>query len=61
MEFNPHVVLYFKDEDGNKHQVFPATDVNSVIGLGDKNGDLVDRLAKLEDRVKSLENRVLYH
>lgn len=61
MEFNPHVVLYFKDEDGNKHQVFPATDVNSVIGLGNENGDLVDRLTKLEDRVKSLENRVLYH
>lgn len=61
MEFNPHVVLYFKDEDGNKHQVFPATDVNSVIGLGNKKGDLVDRLTKLEDRVKSLENRVLYH
>lgn len=61
MEFNPHVVLYFKDEDGNKHQVFPATDASSVIGLGDKNGDLVDRLTKLEDRVKSLENRVLYH
>ena len=61
MEFNPHVVLYFKDEDGNKHQVFPATDVNSVIGLGDKNGDLVDRIEKLEKRMGDLENRVLYH
>lgn len=61
MEFNPHVVLYFKDEDGNKHQVFPATDVNSVIGLGDKNGDLVDRIEKLEKRMTDLENRVMYH
>lgn len=61
MEFNPHVVLYFKDEDGNKHQVFPATDVNSVIGLGDQKGDLIDRLEKLEKRMTDLENRVMYH
>lgn len=61
MSFNPHVKLYYKDKDGNKVQVYPETEVTSVIGLGNKNGDLVDRIEKLEKRMRDLENRVLYH
>lgn len=58
---DPHVRLMRKDEHGHKQQVFPETDVNSIIGLGNEKGDLVDRLTKLEEKVKQLENRVLYH
>lgn len=61
MQFNPHVKLYVKDENGNKIQVYPENDVASVIGLGDQKGDLIDRLEKLEKRMTDLENRVMYH
>lgn len=61
MEFNPHVKLYYKDKDGNKIQVYPETDFASIIGFGNKNGDIVDRIEKLEKRMGDLENRVLYH
>ena len=61
MDFNHHVKIITTDSEGNKQQVYPETDVDSIIGLGDQNGDLIDRIAKLEDRVKQLENRVLYH
>ena len=61
MSLNPHVQLYYTDKTGNMVQVYPETEVTSVIGLGDKNGDLVDRIEKLEKRMGDLENRVLYH
>lgn len=61
MEFSPHVKLIRTDKDGNKQQVYPETDVNSIIGWGDKTGDIVDRIDKLEERLTALENRVLYH
>ena len=61
MSFNPHVKLFVEDDEGNKRQVYPETDIDSVIGMGDQNGDLVDRIAKLEKTVKDLNNFVKYH
>lgn len=58
---NPHVKLFVEDEDGNKRQVYPETDIESLIGFGDKNGDVVDRIAKLEKKVDDLSNLVRYH
>ncbi len=61
MSFNPHVKLFVEDDEGNKRQVYPETDIDSVIGMGDQNGDLVDRIAKLEKTVKDLNDFVKYH
>ena len=61
MSFNQHVKLFVEDDEGNKRQVYPETDIDSVIGMGDQNGDLVDRIAKLEKTVKDLNNFVKYH
>ena len=61
MSFNPHVKLFVEDDEGNKRQVYPETDIDSVIGMGDQNGDLVDRIAKLEKTVKNLNDFVKYH
>ena len=61
MSFNPHVKLFVEDDEGNKMQVYPKTDIESLIGFGDKNGDLVDRIAKLEKKVDNLDNLVRYH
>lgn len=61
MNFNPHVKLFVEDDEGNKRQVYPETDIESLIGFGDKNGDLVDRIAKLEKEVKDLNDFIKYH
>lgn len=61
MAFNPHVKLFVEDENGNKMQVYPETDIESLIGFGDKNGDVVDHIAKLEKKVDNLSNLVRYH
>ena len=61
MSFNPHVKLFVEDDEGNKRQVYPETDIDSVIGMGDQDGDLVDRIAKLEKTVKDLNDFVKYH
>lgn len=61
MSFNPHVKLFVEDDEGNKRQVYPETDIESLIGFGDKSGDLVDRIAKLEKKVDNLDNLVRYH
>lgn len=58
---DPHVRLMRKDEHGHKQQIFPETDVNSIIGFGDEKGDLIDRIEKLEKEVKKLEEHLLYH
>lgn len=61
MSFNPHVKLFVEDDEGNKMQVYPETDIESLIGFGDQNGDLVDRITKLEKKVDNLDNLVRYH
>ena len=58
---DPHVRLMRRDEHAHKQQIFPETDVNSIIGLGDEKGDLIDRIEKLEKKVKKLEEHLLYH
>lgn len=61
MSFNPHVKLFVVDDEGNKRQVYPENDIESIIGFGDKNGDVVDRITKLEKEVKDLSDFVKYH
>lgn len=61
MSFDSHVKLFVEDDEGNKRQVYPETDIDSIIGLGDKSGDLVDRIANLEKKVKELSDLVKYH
>lgn len=57
---NPHVVLYTIDDEGNKRQIFPQTDIGSIIGMGDTKGGILDKINKLDDRVKALERKINY-
>lgn len=56
-----HIYLIQEDESGNKRTVYPVTDVNGIIGLGDKQGDLLDQVKSLNKRLTALENKVNYH
>ena len=56
-----HIYLIQEDESGNKRTVYPVTDVNALIGLGDKQGDLLDQVKSLNKRLTALENKVNYH
>lgn len=56
-----HIYLIQEDESGNKRTVYPVTDVNAIIGLGDKQGDLLDQVKSLNKRLTALENKVNYH
>ncbi|MBV0920958.1 DUF4988 domain-containing protein [Limosilactobacillus reuteri] len=60
MAMNQHVYLMEEDENG-KHTVYPVTDVNAIIGLGDSKGELLDRINSLEQRIAALEKKVNYH
>ena len=61
MASNTHVYLMQEDNSGNKRTVYPVTDVNAIIGLGDKQGDLLDQVKSLNKRLTALENKVNYH
>lgn len=61
MASNTHVYLMQEDESGNKRTVYPVTDVNAIIGLGDAQGDLLDQVKSLNKRLTALENKVNYH
>lgn len=56
-----HIYLIQEDESGNKRTVYPVTDVNAIIGLGDAQGDLLDQVKSLNKRLTALENKVNYH
>ena len=56
-----HIYLIQEDESGNKRTVYPDTEVNAIIGLGDKQGDLLDQVKSLNKRLTALENKVNYH
>lgn len=49
------------DADQNKTQVFPQTDMASVIGLKAALAERDQTISNLTDRISALENRVLYH
>lgn len=61
MASNTHVYLMQEDKSGNKRTVYPVTDVNAIIGLGDAQGDLLDQVKSLNKRLTALENKVNYH
>lgn len=61
MASNTHIYLMQEDESGEKRTVYPVTDVNAIIGLGDAQGDLLDQVKSLNKRLTALENKVNYH
>lgn len=58
---NPMSKLMITDADQNRTQVFPQTDMDSVIGLRDALAERDQTISELIDRISTLENRVLYH
>lgn len=61
MASNTHVYLIQEDESGNKRTVYPVTDVNAIIGLGDKQGDLLTQIKDINKRLTALEKKVNYY
>lgn len=61
MASNTHVYLMQEDESGNKRTVYPVTDVNAIIGLGDKQGDFLTQIHDMDKRITALEKKVNYH
>ena len=56
-----HIYLIQEDESGNKRTVYPVTDVNAIIGLGDKQDDLLTQIHDMNNRLTALEKKVNYH
>lgn len=56
-----HIYLIQEDESGNKRTVYPVTDVNAIIGLGDKQGDLLTQIKDINKRLTALEKKVNYY
>lgn len=61
MAKNIHVYLMQEDESGEKRTVYPVTDVNAIIGLGDKQGDLLTQIKDINKRLTALEKKVNYY
>lgn len=61
MASNTHVYLMQEDESGNKRTVYPVTDVNAIIGLGDSQGDLLTQIKDINKRLTALEKKVNYY
>lgn len=56
-----HVYLMEEDGTGTRHNVYPITDINAIIGLNDSNGDLLSKIKEIDDRLTALEKKVNYH
>lgn len=56
-----HIYLIQEDKSGIKRTVYPVTDVNAIIGLGDKQGDLLTQIHDMNNRLTALEKKVNYH
>lgn len=56
-----HIYLIQEDKSGNKRTVYPVTDVNAIIGLGDKQGDLLTQIKDINKRLTALEKKVNYY
>ena len=61
MAENTHVYLMQEDGSGNKRTVYPVTDVNAIIGLGDSQGDLLTQIKDINKRLTALEKKVNYY
>ena len=61
MAENTHVYLMQEDGSGGKRTVYPVTDVSAIIGLGDKQGDLLTQIHDMNNRLTALEKKVNYH
>lgn len=61
MASNTHIYLMQEDESGEKRTVYPVTDVNAIIGLGDKQGDLLTQIKDINKRLTALEKKVYYY
>ena len=56
-----HIYLIQEDKSGNKRTVYPVTDVNAIIGLGDSQGDLLTQIKDINKRLAALEKKVNYY
>lgn len=61
MASNTHIYLMQEDESGEKRTVYPVTDVNAIIGLDDKQGDLLTQIKDINKRLTALEKKVNYY
>ena len=61
MASNTHIYLMQEDESGEKRTVYPVTDVIAIIGLGDKQGDLLTQIKDINKRLTALEKKVNYY
>lgn len=61
MASNTHIYLMQEDESGEKRTVYPVTDVNAIIGLGDSQGDLLTQIKDINKRLTALEKKVNYY
>ena len=50
-----------EDGTGTRHNVYPITDVNAIIGFNSSKGDLLSKITELENRLTALEKKVNYH
>ncbi|MCD7120785.1 hypothetical protein LTY37_08250 [Limosilactobacillus agrestis] len=59
MGFLPtRVKLFQKDEKKRKHQVFPETDLNSIVGFNDYRGQMADIVDDLQKQIRELQRKV---
>lgn len=61
MASNTHIYLMQEDESGEKRTVYPVTDVNAIIGLGDKQRNLLTQIKDINKRLTALEKKVNYY
>lgn len=59
MGFLPtRVKLFQKDEKKRKHQVFPETDLNSIVDFNDYRGQMADTVDDLQKQIRELQRKV---
>lgn len=59
MGFLPtRVKLFQKDEKKRKHQVFPETDLNSVVDFDDYRSQIADIVDDLQKQIRELQRKV---
>lgn len=59
MGFLPtRVKLFQKDEKKRKHQVFPETDLNSIVDFNDYRGQMAEVVDDLQKQIRELQRKV---
>lgn len=59
MGFLPtRVKLFQKDEKKRKHQIFPETDLNSIVDFNDYRGQMAEVVDDLQKQIRELQRKV---